>query len=1145
MPETILEPSAGLVVGGLRLIRELGRGGMASVWEAVNDAEGQRRAVKILHRGIADPEGRFRREFRALSRLEHPNIARVYASGEWEGRPWFAMELVAGMDLRTAVESWENSDVAERCARARAVAIQVARALEYIHQVGLVHRDVTPANLMLLPDGTVKLMDFGVVKEQGSSDMTGHGELLGTVAYVAPEQIHGDAVDARTDLYALGAVLYLMLTGRRPFNARTLAGYLDKHLHRPPRPPHELVPGVPPVLEEVCLRLLQKDPAERFASATHLLQVLDDTVPPVPESLDPSRWPPSLAGRADSMGIVAGAAVALVDEPRNGAGGAVLTVDGAPGMGKTRLLREAATQASRAGVLAIALSARPSASPLVILDRLVAALGERGHAPSPALASLLSATGPVARLTLFAAVRDWLAGLAPLAVYLDAMHEADAVTVALVEYLVRNTVALNPTRVLWVLARCPDGGTAELDGLWTGTATETRPIAIHLGPLPVAAFEEMLLTILPDLPSTRALARRIQKETEGVPALAGEIVRGLAEERVLQPGRPTWRLAWTAEQVATAALPLPGSLRDAWLAQIAALSPDATRILRVLCVAGQELAAGLLADASLVGGAPFDVATESLLQAGMVRIRVVEGEDHLEVARNRLRELVYSYTEAGERSRLHRRVGEALERNCRRTMHLIVDRVAWHFEQGEVPGKAYPYLIRAGQRLFDRSFAREAQGFFDRAVAIEPDAREHITLEEADRLLCDVLLQRADAREYLGRGAENGPDLDRAVDLAGELGDERLSSRAKAAIAARARLVGDLDRAETLFGEALLHAERAGDPRLRALEMVGLASLRWVRQDLEGARRYWVEALAVGESSGDERSLGYGYNGLGMVALCRGQSGEARRYFELSAGVFERVGLLAPLLVSRSNLAEIYHCTGNLRRGAEVAERMLQQAREANHALGIARARRYRALLWGDLGRGREALDEVAESTRLLAQTEERSEILVNHVIAARSGWAVGDFAAVAAALEEAAPLVERHDDEGFAPILQAWTARLDARAGRRERARERLEAVQADATARWPYQECRLDLALARAWEALGEPAESVRRAESAIRRADAAGFRLYALKGHALAAVYAADEPAAARHRRVADALSKSLAANLAQADAERFLAQDWLVA
>lgn len=1132
-----LDPGPGTRIGGWEVICVQGRGGMATVYAARDPQTGARRALKLMNPGgsAEEVERRFRREFRALSRLQHPNITQVYDWGTWEGRPYFVMELVEGEDLRALVERWQTEPPPDRYDQVRNILVQIARALEFVHLRGLVHRDVTPSNIMVLPDGTAKLMDFGVVKESetGQADLTTHGELLGTVAYIAPEQIVGERVDARTDLYSLGAVLYLLLTGRRPFNARTLAGYLDKHLHRPPRPPRELAPDVPRALEEICLRLLQKDANDRFASATHLLQVLEPGGHR-PLTLDPQQWPPVLTGRADEIVTINNAIAAC----RDGVGGVVL-IEGASGMGKTRLIRLAVEQARRAGLTVLSERARATGNPLDAYARVYQALRAEGLPPHPLLERLLVAgEGTTERYALFAAFRDMVANTRPRILAIDNLQWADPGSIELVEYLIRNTLALGKEPILFVLTRTPGVQDAALEGIATGSRTEVRPAVLTLRPLPAAAVEELVLSIIPDDAAARALARRLHREGEGNPAFLGEMIRGLVDEGAIRVENGQRVLKLDEAAIAKSALPVPRSVREALARRIDALSEGARLVADVLSVARQEMTLPLLCHAAQLDEAAVLAAMDELIEAGLVRERRVEMEEHFDFVHTRTRDLRYADLPLPMRTVLHRRIGEALERTYRRRLNVVVEALATHFEQGDVPGKAYPYLVRAGQRLLDRGFVAEAEACFDRALAIEPDAREHITLDEADRILCDVLLKRAEALDHLGRWAVTRPDLDRAYAIARDLGLDVLLSRAAAALGALARHDQANDEAEKRLEEAVRIAERTNDPSLRVVPLNGLAALRWARGDLEGARRYWIEELAVGEATRDERSLGFGYNGLGLIALCKGQSAEARRCFEQSAEIFERIGLLGPLATARVNLVEIHHFTGNLRRGLELAERTLAQARETHHPLGIARGRHHKALLLTDLGRHLQAIEEGREALAIVRRLGHKEDELVTMVGWLRALLAAEEMDAFRRGLEEAEPLLDGCDPEGFAPIVRGWRARMAAEDGDLLRANEELRRALDGAGPRWPYQECRLDLTLSRVYASMGNAAEATRRAEAAVRRADACGFRFYALKGHRIAATYSTDEAAVARHRRVADALARSLAANLSREDAERFL-------
>lgn len=1139
-PRAAEEPPLPPSIGSWSIVRLLGRGGMAVVYEGVGP-EGERRAIKLLR--AAGPseelERRFRREFRTLSRLQHPNIARVYDWGQEDGRPYFVMELLAGLPLRDEVEAWASIPPATRFERARSVLVQVARALEYVHLRGLVHRDVTPANIMVLPDGTVRLMDFGVVKGAEPADATVHGEVLGTVAFVAPEQITGGLVDARTDLYSLGAVLYFMLTGRRPFNARTAAGYLDKHLHAAPRPPHELVPGVPEVLEQVCLRLLQKEPADRFASAAHLLHVLEGGAHS-PVTLDAVDWPPSVAGRSEQVAALINAVTAC----QEGRGG-VIFLSGGTGLGKSRLLRLAVGLATRVGIPAFKLRPVPGQGPLHALRPLVDALAAERPPLPPVLARFYDpdTRTPMERFEVYAGFREVLGGRGPRLIAVDDLHVGDAVSIELMEYLIRTITALGGEPLLWVLAATPGVQDLRLEGLAHGATLEITPQHLQLRPLDASAVEELVLSVVLDDPAARALAARLYRESEGRPALVAEMLRGLRDEGVLAPEGDALRLTVEEAAVESLALPIPRSVREGFQTRLAAMPGAARAVVEVLAVAGQELPADIVADTLDLAFDDTLGALDALVGAGLVRERMGGVDDHYELAQPRQIDLVLSDIAPDRRRDLHRRLGLTLERSCRRQLHLVVEALARHFEGGEVPAKAFHYLVAAGQRLQGRSFVPQAAECYTRAIALSEAVRVLLPLEEADRRLCEALLLRAETSDHLGHPAERLADVRAADDLARQLGDERLLSRATAALGGIARRSEDVDRAESLLLDALRLAERVGDPALRVLPLQGLGGVRWARRDLDGARRWWTELLQLGDARGDDRALAYGYNGLGLAALSRGDAADARRNFERAVEVLERLGLLGALSAARVNLVEIHHFTGNLRRGVELAERIIAHARETRHRLGSSRGRCFRSLLLVDLGRPEEALEDALEAVAIARELGDGDEEVACQVNAIRAAWATGDADRARRSLDEMMPVIAKHDAEGFLPLAYVWWARLAVRGGDPDEARGWLERVRAVPGARWPYQECRLDLSLARVYAALGERAEAWRRADVAIRRADACGFRFYSLKGHCLAATCADDEAIVARHRRVADALARSLVANLGRDDAERFLAQGWI--
>jgi tetratricopeptide (TPR) repeat protein len=371
-------PAPGDSVGPYALRAIVGQGGMA----AVHRAEGPEGpvAVKILHQARITPEEvkRFRREFETLKRLDHPHVVRVFDMGEQDGFPWLAMELVEGTDLGALIERWQVEPPPDRWERVAVIFRQLCEALAHVHGQGMIHRDLKPSNVLVGRDGRARLTDFGVVKDPDAftTNLTVAGRLVGTVAFMAPEQITGDASDHRADLYSLGALLYTLLTCRRPIVADSIAGYLARHLTETPRAPSELDPRVPRRLERVALRLLQKDPARRFASAGQVLAALDD-----PEGTEPL----PMHGRDEAMKRLGERLGAL----QRGEG-AVVAVVGPRGAGRTRLVTEVAEQARQAGLVVETGALIPGDGAMWIVD---------GEGRAPELAELLQTRRPVLAVT--------------------------------------------------------------------------------------------------------------------------------------------------------------------------------------------------------------------------------------------------------------------------------------------------------------------------------------------------------------------------------------------------------------------------------------------------------------------------------------------------------------------------------------------------------------------------------------------------------------------------------------------------------------------------------------------------------------------------------------------------------------------------
>lgn len=271
--------AAGDLIGGrYRLERPIGSGGMATVWRATDEETGHAVAVKLMHPRVQDDPDllvRFRREADVVSRLDHPCIVRLLDQGaESDDGPYIVFELVDGVTLKALIRQRGALDPAE----AASIASQVARGLELAHRSGVVHRDIKSHNVLVTDSGVAKLTDFGIARLlDGMQDgLTRTGTVLGTSDYLAPEQARGLGVDGRTDVYALGIVLYESLTGELPFPADTPMGVALRQVRDPMPDPREVRPQVPAYLAAIVMRACEKDPDARFPSALDMADALID-----------------------------------------------------------------------------------------------------------------------------------------------------------------------------------------------------------------------------------------------------------------------------------------------------------------------------------------------------------------------------------------------------------------------------------------------------------------------------------------------------------------------------------------------------------------------------------------------------------------------------------------------------------------------------------------------------------------------------------------------------------------------------------------------------------------------------------------------------------------------------------------------------
>lgn len=894
MPE--LQP--GDEVAGYRIEAMVGRGGMGVVYRATQLALARSVALKVIAPEFASDarfRERFKREARTAASIKHPNVIAIHDARD-EGEVLFiTMDYVDGMDLRTLLRQ-ERRLTPQRVA---AIVGQVADALDAAHRRGLVHRDVKPANVLISVDAGrehVYLTDFGLTKSSSESGgVTATGMVVGTVDYMAPEQIKGDPVDARTDVYALGCLLYQALTGRVPYERDSDMAKMFAHASQPPPSVSASLSDAPLALDEVVTRAMAKDPAERFSSAGELgraarAAVGVDEMPSAesglaptiessersvsmsaptrlarsfPRALDPARSRLPFAGREAQLNRLLEALTVGEGERQ------MIAIAGEPGMGKTRLAGELALVAHQRG--AIVLYGRCYETPLApyqpfveTLRLLIAGEGvdwipvdarrELGRVLPELRESLPDQPGAegdaaeAARLRLFEEIAATFAQIArrcPLLVVLDDLHWGDRPTMLLLSHLLRSPdpaalTVVTPYRESELAPAHP------LRELMAELDRDGRLARLTLDGLDEEATGSLLAAVL-DAPPGPDLIRSIAADSGGNPFFIEQVARHLLATDALE--RHSDGFAFRA---GASAASVPVTVRELIRGRVERLGKATAEALEAAAVCGQVFSPRIIADASRLGLMDTLEALEAADSAQLIR-PVAQHADQWTFAHALIRSALYEALAPLRRARLHAMIADALES----VPELEPAELAGHaFGAISVEGPAR--AIRAARLAAERALRglayEEAAEYYGRALdALEQCGRP----DRRDR--CELLLALGEAQARAADAAA-ADTFATATAEARALVDPELVARAALGRCGIGVAIVGLDRArvEGLEEALALLGDRA--PPLRARLLARLAIEVYYARGRERSDALSVEAVAVARAAEDVDALLAGLN---------------------------------------------------------------------------------------------------------------------------------------------------------------------------------------------------------------------------------------------------------------------------------------------
>ncbi len=958
----------------------LGEGGMGRVYLAQDRAVDRKVALKVASDPLS-PE-RFehlKHEFWLMTRLRHPNLVEAYDYGRVEdGSPFLTMEVVDGSALDDALPLSP--------AKVRDVAIQTARALGYIHAQGYVHCDIKPENIRLMPDGRVKLMDFGLMERTGRIG----GPIRGSLAYLAPEVAKGGMVDARSDLYSLGIMLFQLASGVLPFQADSPAEMLRAHLgQEPPALDDEL----PEDLRVLLPQLLAKDPFFRPANAAELLLALGEEGDQGPAYL----FSAPVVGRDDILRQFDESALS------NGTWALVAL----PGLGKSRLVTELRFRA-QLGDHPFILAACPpqTCAPYGPIGELLRQLVPLANAHAPevlqtvrtSLVRLLPELAlpgdpevamepPQEKSRLHAAIADLVRAVAVakgLILTVEDIATLDASSREVLDQLARMTSEID---LMLLTTRPPDV---------TGLDHEKILSLESLAPPEVHALIEAMIGHS-QVPETFSTA--VFEAAGGNPRSISSLLQHLVDSGIIPAERGRWVLP---EQIPEESL--PRDWQELLGQKLAALSPEAHGIAEAIAMLGRPTSLALL---ERIPGIPHDEplfqAVDELQQAG-----ILQGQAAFDFTQRVLATLLLAEMTPESMRVWHSRLADALQAAYAKSPENLdlLNQLATHALRSDEPERAIPFCLEAGLRNYALYANEAACTFLEGGLAL-------LSVEHAQTRL-DMLSVRGDAKRMLGESAAASESYLEAVSLAESLGKPAALASILVSLGKALQSQGKYEDASTSLTRALEVAEASGNShaKIRALMTLGrihyftgnaamtapmleeAASLARDQQETlmlseslsflgflytsngtgktEAGLALLKEALAIKESFNDLMGLNEANMMLGNAFLALGRYQEAYQAFEETRRLNTLINQRDELVFSQLNLAATALELGEFRDAEAVAKLALAGSRELGSRMAEGMALAMEGMAAMHLGRLGEALIRVDEGLAIALDTRNR-----------------------------------------------------------------------------------------------------------------------------------------------------------------------------
>jgi Nif-specific regulatory protein len=872
----------------------------------VHDAADKRdEAIKILRHELSDPQQllRFKAEFATLASLDHPSIIKVYDFGLLQnGFPYFTMEFFAGKRISEFFDGKNWNALYDAI-------LQIVSGLHHIHNLGIIHLDLKPSNILVSDAGVAKIMDFGLAIE---THQVLDRKIRGTLQYMAPEVLKQDRVDSRADLYALGMTLYETVTGALPGYGKAPIDVIRMHLDEEVRPPSSINPNVPAGLEQIIMKLLEKDPRDRFSSAAALLVAVADlagkTAPAGSLLLGRGElFAAPLIGRRTEVAQLN----ALIDDARDGHGNGVI-VAGSEGMGKSRIVRDATLRAQLNGARVFCgrcpVNRKTIYAPFFdIFQQLVSAVNPEADTAAEIrriLRPVLAEAGPSVASPKYGqkyrlynrivqAMQDIYGFLtagsegsgSPLIIVIEDLQWADPSTADLFSFLI-GEAKQNKLLVIGTLT-LENSSEASLEGntagmlFWEQRAKEGGFPIIRIDALSEPLVREHIQSLLGETRVDEEFVRWMLWESAGSPLNIRRITDYLITHNHLQWIDGGWRV--DMERLRN--LRIPSGAASILLEKVDALAPRQRAVLEAAAACGEVSELDLLTEISDLPPEETFQAIRELVALGLLD-ESADGKT-ITFPQIHLRDSVYNTMSDRRRTELHLRVGNALEPRLLAGSSQLVGQIAYHFARANETEKGIRYAIEAGD-IATRTIAHaEATEFYRTALELmDLAAYDEARKAEVREKLADAYYRSDDYRsamqafQFLLKSIQSRTRDEASADVA------RVMKKIGKVLTKR----GEQDAAQSYFQGAQAIYEKLGATVEVAELLNRIAWLHKERDDYETAREVAEHAWKLLEPTEPTVVHGYVKNMLGVIEYACGNWQRSKEILLDGVAIAEKVG---------------------------------------------------------------------------------------------------------------------------------------------------------------------------------------------------------------------------------------------------------------